>query len=161
KGVRLHWEVAGPLEGSAPVLGPAGSGGAGDQGGKPGGPRPLVLLHGFTGRAAVWRPLLPELARRRRVVAVDLLGQGRTRMEAQAEDLLAILDRMGLERVDLLGYSMGGRVALHLALHVPERLGALVLESASPGLASAQERAARVAHDEGLAAFLEAVGIRA
>ncbi|MFO7255288.1 MAG: 2-succinyl-6-hydroxy-2,4-cyclohexadiene-1-carboxylate synthase [Bacillota bacterium] len=173
KGVRLHWEVAGPLEGSAPALGPAGSGGAGDQGGKPGGPRPLVLLHGFTGRAAVWRPLLPELARRRRVVAVDLLGHGRSRtvagrpqperyrMEAQAEDLLAILDRMGLERVDLLGYSMGGRVALHLALHVPERLGALVLESASPGLASAQERAARVAHDEALAAFLEAAGIRA
>src|SRR5690606_489555 len=82
KGVRLHWEVAGPLEGSAPALGPAGSGGAGDQGGKPGGPRPLVLLHGFTGRAAVWRPLLPELARRRRVVAVDLLGHGRSRTVA-------------------------------------------------------------------------------
>lgn len=174
-GVRLHWEVAGPLGPGFPGGAAAWRGSAGGREGE-GGPlqgRPLVLLHGFTGRAAVWRPLLPQLARDRQVVAVDLLGHGRSRtvggrpcpdryrMEAQVEDLLAILDRMGWDQVDLLGYSMGGRVALHLAVAHPERVGGLVLESASPGLASAQERAERRARDEALAAFLEEAGIRA
>ena len=63
-------------------------------------------------------------------------------------DLLALLDHLGIERTALLGYSMGGRVALHFALAAPERLSALVLESASPGIADPQERAARVASDD-------------
>ncbi|HEY8531765.1 MAG TPA: 2-succinyl-6-hydroxy-2,4-cyclohexadiene-1-carboxylate synthase [Limnochorda sp.] len=169
-GVRLHWEVAGPLPGRARAARPGLQ--PGDEG-EPLGGRPLLLLHGFTGRAAVWRPFLGRLARDRLVVAVDLLGHGgsrtvrghptpeRYRMEEQARDLLAILDRMELERVDVLGYSMGGRVALHVAVHHPERVGGLVLESASPGLNSAQERAERRARDEALAEFLEERGIRA
>lgn len=135
---------------------------------------PLLLLHGFTGAAATWVPLLPALAVHRRVVAVSLHGHGAsdappdpTRYAAAraATDLVAILDLMAIERVAVLGYSMGGRVALHLALELartaPARLAALVLESASPGIADEADRAARRASDAALADDIERDGVAA
>jgi 2-succinyl-6-hydroxy-2,4-cyclohexadiene-1-carboxylate synthase len=100
----------------------------------------------------------------------DLLGHGRSdapsdprryALERQAEDLIALLDRLGMERIDLLGYSMGGRLALRLALAAPERVGALILESTSPGIADPAERATRRAADEALADRLERGGLEA
>ncbi len=131
---------------------------------------PLVLLHGFTGCAANWRSHMALFAKRFQTVAIDLLGHGdsdsptdseRYRMERCAEDLLAVFDQLGLPRVNLLGYSMGGRVALHVAAAHPERLAALILESASPGLADPAERRARVASDEALASRIEREGLEA
>jgi 2-succinyl-6-hydroxy-2,4-cyclohexadiene-1-carboxylate synthase len=131
---------------------------------------PLVLLHGFTGRAATWRPVVDSLGAGRRTVAVDLLGHGdadapadpaRYRMEECVADLIAVLDALDLARIDLLGYSMGGRVALHLAAAAPERVRALVLESGSPGLADPAERAARIRADEQLADRIEREGVAA
>lgn len=157
-GARIHVEVTGPL--APPERGTASA-------------RPLLLLHGFTGRASSWRPLLPQLAAGRQVVAVDLLGHGasrvadarapagRHRIERQAADLVAVLAHLGLNRADVLGYSMGGRLALHMAVAYPTYLGRLVLESTSPGLEDPAERAARRARDEELAAFIEGEGIRA
>lgn len=132
--------------------------------------RPLLLLHGFTGSAATWAPLVAALAHQARTIAVDLIGHGRSdapadpnryRMEHCVTDLLAVLDTLGVERVDVLGYSMGGRVALHLATAAPARVGALVLESASPGLADPAERQARRAADAALAATIERDGVAA
>lgn len=129
---------------------------------------PLVLLHGFTGSAAEWYDLLPTLANGRRVIMPDLIGHGaseaptdpaRYTMERCVVDLLAVLDHLELAQVDLLGYSMGGRVALHLAAAAPERISRLVLESASPGIADAAERAARAAADDALADRIEAEGL--
>lgn len=129
---------------------------------------PLVLLHGFTGSGATWSGLVEAFAADYRLVRIDLLGHGRSAsppdlgrysLEHSVEDLRAILDRLGLERVDLLGYSLGGRVALNFAVTAPERVHALVLESASPGIPSAEERAARVRGDEQLAELLEREGI--
>src|SRR6185295_9191544 len=106
--------------------------------------RPLVLLHGFTGSAALWAPHLPAIARQRRTVAFDLIGHGhsdapaepaRYAMHRTVADLLTALDRLGIATFDLLGYSMGGRVALQLAVAASQRVGALLLESTSPGLA--------------------------
>lgn len=100
----------------------------------------------------------------------DLLGHGRTdsppdparyRMERCVEDLIAILDALDVERTHLLGYSMGGRVALAAAIEYPARIASLILESASPGLATAAERQARVASDNGLAGFIEREGVEA
>ncbi len=130
----------------------------------------LLLLHGFTGSAETWRPFLPELARRHRIIAPDLIGHGRTAAPDDAEryrmgecvaDLLALLDRLGVEDFAVLGYSMGGRVALHLALAAGERARTLVLESASPGILDPEERLARLRSDEELAELIEREGIAA
>lgn len=129
---------------------------------------PLLLLHGFTGSAEEWQPLLPAWADLRTLVAPDLIGHGRSptptdptcyTMERCISDLLALLDHLGYAQVDILGYSMGGRVALHLAAAAPARVQRLVLESASPGLATAAERAARSASDHALAAQIECNGL--
>ena len=130
----------------------------------------LVLLHGFTGSYRTWAPLAGMLGHRYEFVAVVLLGHGssdspadpnRYRMERCIDDLLALFDRLELERVNLLGYSMGGRVALHLALVAASRIERLILESASPGLQSPAEREARVRSDRELADSLEREGIKA
>jgi 2-succinyl-6-hydroxy-2,4-cyclohexadiene-1-carboxylate synthase len=131
---------------------------------------PLMLVHGFTGCAASWAQLEPALATRFKLIMPDLLGHGRTdsppdsaryRMERCVEDLIAILDALGVERTNLLGYSMGGRVALAAAIEYPARIASLILESASPGLATAAERQARVTSDNVLADFIEREGVEA
>ncbi|MDX2170160.1 MAG: 2-succinyl-6-hydroxy-2,4-cyclohexadiene-1-carboxylate synthase [Deltaproteobacteria bacterium] len=131
---------------------------------------PLLLLHGFTGAAALWEPLALAFAARHRVIAVDLLGHGasdapraaaRYGMAHAVADLAALLDALRVERTALLGYSLGGRVALGLAVEQPQRVGALVLESSSPGLAAPVERAARRAADATLAARLARDGLPA
>lgn len=131
---------------------------------------PLVLLHGFTGSAAAWEPLLPALAKHTRSIALDLLGHGRSEapqdprlytLDSCVAQLLAVADRLGIERADWLGYSMGGRVALALALAAPHRVRRLVLESCSPGIEDVGQRAARRAADEELADRIEKQGLRA
>jgi len=131
---------------------------------------PLVLLHGFTGSAATWSAHTTIFSQHFQTIAVDLLGHGlsdspadaaRYQMERCIDDLLSILDHLNVERANLLGYSMGGRVALHFAAAYPERLSALVLESASPGLHDAAERQARIASDHALADRLERNGLEA
>ena len=129
----------------------------------------LLLLHGFTGSGATWTPHL-EAWQGCTTVALDLLGHGdsdapadpaRYRIERCVEDLTALLDRLSIRRAAVLGYSMGGRVALHMALHAPDRLWALVLESASPGIESTAEREERVRSDAALAEAIERDGIAA
>lgn len=131
---------------------------------------PLLLLHGFTGSGESWNEVAELLASDRRVIAPDLLGHGqsdaptapeRYRIGRCAADLIALLDALELAQVDLLGYSMGGRVGLYLALTYPTRVRRLVLESASPGLHDSSERAARVAGDAALAEQIEREGIEA
>ncbi len=129
---------------------------------------PLLLLHGFTGSAEEWAGLIPALAPLRQVIAVDLPGHGRApapadpacyTMERTVADLLALLDHLGHAACEVLGYSMGGRVALHLAAAAPGRVRALILESASPGIEDPAERAARAAADAALAARIEGEGL--
>jgi 2-succinyl-6-hydroxy-2,4-cyclohexadiene-1-carboxylate synthase len=131
---------------------------------------PLLLLHGFTGAAATWKDLLSAFGARRRTIALSLPGHGasdapgdpaRYAARRAAEDVLELLDALGIERVALLGYSMGARVALHTALAASDRIAALLLESASPGITSASERAERRAFDEALAADIERDGVEA
>lgn len=130
----------------------------------------LVLLHGFTGSAATWAAHMQALSDLCTTVAIDALGHGasdapsdpaRYSMPHAAADTLAVVDHFGFERFGLLGYSMGGRMALHIAVAAGPRLALLILESASPGLRTADERAARVAADEKLAEMLEREGITA
>ena len=134
------------------------------------GPEAVLLLHGFTGSSASWAPIAARLARRYRVLAPDLLGHGATaappdperyRIAHAAHDLITLLDRLGLTTVHWVGYSMGARLALYAALHHPERVRTLTLESGSPGLATAEERMARVAADSTLADRIEGEGLEA
>jgi pimeloyl-ACP methyl ester carboxylesterase len=98
---------------------------------------PLLLLHGGLGSMAMFQPLLPLLAAKRTVIAVDLLGHGRTELgehsissETIGDDLAAILDALGFGAVDALGYSFGGQVAFQLAARHPERVRHLAIVSA-------------------------------
>ncbi|MCW5891435.1 MAG: 2-succinyl-6-hydroxy-2,4-cyclohexadiene-1-carboxylate synthase [bacterium] len=127
----------------------------------------LVLLHGFTGNAGTWLPLLPVLAEHFRVLAVDLPGHRYSpppdgmRLPELADALVGILDRLGIARAHWLGYSMGGRAALHVALARPGRVERLILESASPGIADATARTLRAVADDALAATLLRDGLPA
>ena len=129
---------------------------------------PLLLLHGFTGSGKNWAHLVPELGERYSIRRVDILGHGRSAsppdpnrytMANIAADIIALLDAWHINQTALLGYSMGGRLALYLACHFPARFSQLVLESSSPGLATEPERTARRQSDEALADWIEANGI--
>ena len=130
---------------------------------------PVILLHGFTGSSAAWGDrILAGLASTRRVIAVDLPGHGLSRIPEgepapDMEETVCLvgecLEAHEVERADWIGYSMGGRVALAAAVLSPDRIRRLVLESASPGLEAEEEREARRAEDELLAASIEERGL--
>ncbi len=129
---------------------------------------PVVLLHGFTGSARTWRGLAETLAPEFTTLAVDVVGHGasdapavveRYAMRRAVDDLVELVHECGFERATWLGYSMGGRTALQVAVHRPRAVSALILESASPGLASEADRERRREADEGLAQRLERDGI--
>ncbi|WP_371933452.1 2-succinyl-6-hydroxy-2,4-cyclohexadiene-1-carboxylate synthase [Halobacillus litoralis] len=100
-----------------------------------------------------------------RLIKVDLPGHGKTgsigrvTMERFCRDLKALLDQQGLEKVSLLGYSLGGRTALSFAMLYPEYVDRLILESASPGLPTTEEQLSRQAKDKGLSEKLMEEGI--
>lgn len=144
-GERLWYETYGPDEG-----------------------RPLLCLHGFTGSHAHFSDLalsLPE----DRVVTPDLYGHGwssvpadlaRLGLSPMGEDLWTLVTELGWSGpVVLLGYSMGGRLALDMALRRPERVAGLVLESASPGIHDDSERRQRAMDDDALAERIVAGGV--
>ena len=129
----------------------------------------VFFLHGFTGSSATWAPHLAAL-KGFTTVRIDFPGHGRSDapaevqrygMEACVDDILAIQDLLGIKRCAIVGYSMGGRVAMRVALQAPERLWALVLESASPGIANATDRKDRVIQDARLAERIRKEGVAA
>jgi lipase len=100
---------------------------------------PVLALHGVTGHSRRWQVVadaLPGL----RLVAVDLRGHGRSpwtppwHLEQHVADAIAVLDRLGLDRVDVVGHSFGGAIAVHLARTAPERVRRLVLLDPAIGL---------------------------
>lgn len=124
---------------------------------------PLLLLHGFLGSGEDFAPLVGQLDAVYYALALDLPGHGRTSLapndpawsvEGCAEAILRWLDATAIERPHLLGYSMGGRIAVRLAVEAPSRFAAIVVESASPGLESDDERAQRRQRDAERAARL-------
>ncbi len=99
--------------------------------------RPLILLHGGLGAIDMFGPNLQALAKGRQVIGVDLQGHGRTadidrplRVEFMADDIAALIKHLGLDRPDIMGYSLGAGVALQTAIRHPESVGRLVVVSA-------------------------------
>src|ERR1700737_4131636 len=100
--------------------------------------RPLILLHGGLGSGEMFGPILPVLAERHQVVTVDLQGHGRTAdidrpidVQLMAADIAALIDHLGLDRPDVVGYSLGGGGALHTAAKFPTKGRRLVSASAN------------------------------
>jgi len=97
---------------------------------------PLILLHGGVGATEMFNPILPLLSNTRRVIAVDLQAHGRTAdidrpltMEAMADDIAALIKHLGIEKADVMGYSLGGGVALRTAIQHPGAVRKLVVVS--------------------------------
>ncbi len=141
----------------------------------------LLLLHGLFGSSANWHPIARRLQASFHVLSPDLRNHGRSPHDplmsypAMAGDILDLLDAQGLDRVDLVGHSMGGKVAMWLALHHPERVNRLVPVDMAPvkyphrfeNIFTAletlplQHLASRSAADAWLARTLDSAGLRA
>ena len=99
--------------------------------------RPMILLHGGLTSGEMFEPILPSLVEHHQVIAVDLQGHGRTAdidrpidIRLMADDIAALIDHLGLEKPDVVGYSLGGGVALFTAMKYPEKVGKLISASA-------------------------------
>lgn len=113
----------------------------------PADPKPsVVMLHGFLGSGADWAPIAAALAERYDVVCPDMPGPSREGLELDVPDRFACV-----------GYSMGARFALWHALHQPEALSHLVLESVNPGIEDPHAREERLKHDVEMAQQLRAL----
>lgn len=132
--------------------------------------RPLLLLHGFTGTADSWSQQIEAWSADYRVIAPDLLGHGGSAapadpaeyaLERQAASLAQLLQLLEAAPAVVMGYSMGARLALVLALEHPLVVERLVLESPSAGIADPVDRATRRAADDQLAADIERDGVEA
>src|SRR4051794_30953994 len=91
---------------------------------------PLVLLHGGLGSGEMFGPILGDLTAHHTVILPDLQGHGRTAdierpldVRLMAGDVAALIDHLGLVKPDVVGYSLGGGVALQLAIHHPDKVG--------------------------------------
>lgn len=131
---------------------------------------PVVLLHGFTGSRTSWYDSVRAIEGEFTTLSVDLIGHGwsgsppvveRYEMSRAVADLVTMVRKIGFERAIWVGYSLGGRTALQLAVEHPDAVSVLVLEGASPGLATPNERADRIAADEVLAQKVENEGVEA
>jgi 2-succinyl-6-hydroxy-2,4-cyclohexadiene-1-carboxylate synthase len=127
---------------------------------------PVTLLHGFTQSGRSWREVIARLGAGFTWIVPDLRGHGQTRtrpgvpctMEACTADLEMLWDHLGVERTHLAGYSMGGRLALHVAARRPERILSLLTVGAHAGLDEAA-REGRRRGDEALAERIEKDGL--
>jgi 2-succinyl-6-hydroxy-2,4-cyclohexadiene-1-carboxylate synthase len=127
---------------------------------------PVTLLHGFTQSGRSWRELISHMPEGWKWIVPDLRGHGQTvtspgvpcSMEACTEDLVALWEELDLGRTHLVGYSMGGRLALHVAGRRPERLLSLLTIGAHAGL-DEDARPGRRHGDDALAERIENDGI--
>jgi 2-succinyl-6-hydroxy-2,4-cyclohexadiene-1-carboxylate synthase len=118
----------------------------------------LVLLHGFTHTGASWSPVIRALGERYSAIAPDIRGHGSATLrepvsiDGVIDDVVRMLPE---DQFSLVGYSMGGRIALHVALALSGRVQRLVLVGASPGIADTLERQVREDADERLAEWID------
>ena len=129
---------------------------------------PVILSAGLGGSGAYWRPNLAALAERRRVILYDHRGTGRSDrdlpaghdIDQMADDVLRLLNGLGLERADFVGHALGGAIGLTLAVEAPERLGRLVVVNGwtrlDPHFARCFEARLALLRDTGPRAYLRA-----
>ncbi|PJE80302.1 2-succinyl-6-hydroxy-2,4-cyclohexadiene-1-carboxylate synthase [invertebrate metagenome] len=117
---------------------------------------PLVLVHGFLGDSNDWTQLANCLEKDAYIIAVDLPGHGKSAelkpdinkpWRFFSEQLNQVLQQLNIEQYTLLGYSLGGRLSIAHTFHDPRPVKQLIIESAHPGLQSAQQKQGRLIHD--------------
>jgi 2-succinyl-6-hydroxy-2,4-cyclohexadiene-1-carboxylate synthase len=129
---------------------------------------PVTLLHGFTQSGRTWHEVIGHMPDGIRWIVPDLRGHGETQiwrgasctMDTCTDDLVRLWDELEVEKTHLVGYSMGGRLALHIAARRPERLLSLVTVGAHAGLEESA-REGRRRGDEALAERIENDGVEA
>lgn len=126
----------------------------------------ILILHGFMGNGSDF-PLVVSQLKDYCCLMVDLPGHGKTKVKQDtnyqmsnlALALIKLLEELGIKQCGLWGYSMGGRIALYLAIYFPQYFQGVILESASPGLETQAERNRRIAQDFKLAQKLESTDL--
>lgn len=123
----------------------------------------IFLLHGFTGSSEDWNNILPQIDNRFNKITVDLLGHGKSDFptdpslyswQQQVEQINKIVNHFTEGKIILIGYSMGGRLALCYGCTYPERVSGLILESSSPGIENKKQRVERIKEDGELAGYI-------
>ncbi|NKB25520.1 MAG: 2-succinyl-6-hydroxy-2,4-cyclohexadiene-1-carboxylate synthase [Kiritimatiellae bacterium] len=121
---------------------------------------PIVLLHGFMGASWEWNEVINQVFNDFFCITIDLPGHGKSIADKDADDyslagateaVCHTLDSFNIKKSVLCGYSMGGRLALYLASHRPERWQGIIAESASPGIKNFDQRQKRAEHDKAIA----------
>jgi 2-succinyl-6-hydroxy-2,4-cyclohexadiene-1-carboxylate synthase len=129
---------------------------------------PIIFLHGFMGLSDDWLDIVARLDSPCRCILPDLPGHGRSgfpirkeliTIQSVAAGIVRLIDVLKLGKATLVGYSMGGRVALYTAIHYPDKVNGVVLESSGPGLEDEYERKVRVALDDDRAYHLRIEGL--
>ena len=129
---------------------------------------PIVTLHGFTGDGSTMLPLLEACRNGRPAMAIDLVGHGASAspeslehyaMSSVVDQVLSLIGPHDPATVHLLGYSMGGRVALSIAARAPWYFGSIITVSSTPGILDPVQRTARYEADQERAEHLETVGL--
>jgi 2-succinyl-6-hydroxy-2,4-cyclohexadiene-1-carboxylate synthase len=128
----------------------------------------LLLLHGFTGSKETWKPFINGWSKQYKVIAVDIIGHGDTEspgdssrydIEYIAKDMIMLLDVLNVDKAHVLGYSMGGRLALTIAYLYSSRVHSLILASTTAGIRTEEERIVRREQDAILAMNIELFGV--
>ncbi|MFT8319778.1 MAG: 2-succinyl-6-hydroxy-2,4-cyclohexadiene-1-carboxylate synthase [Bacillus sp. (in: firmicutes)] len=129
---------------------------------------PLLLLHGFTGESSTWHPFIPMWKKDFQLIMIDIIGHGKTasplneskyNIVVAAKHLVEILQALQINSIYLLGYSMGGRLALTFSILYPHYVQKLILESASPGLKTTEQQQERRIQDKKLGESILVEGI--
>lgn len=124
----------------------------------------IFLLHGFTGSSEDWEEIIPLLPKKFSYAAIDLIGHGKSeapenveiyKAESLVRQLDEIFNHFTTRKFILMGYSMGGRAALTYAVHYPERLNTLILESSSAGILDEKQREERRLNDAKIIKLIE------
>lgn len=129
---------------------------------------PILLLHGFTSNLHTWDELTNQLKENYQVIRFDIIGHGQSdspsqlmeyTIESQAAVIKEILSNLQISKVPILGYSMGGRLAISFACMYPNLVSSLLLESTTAGIEELNERLNRKKQDEQLAKKIATEGI--
>jgi 2-succinyl-6-hydroxy-2,4-cyclohexadiene-1-carboxylate synthase len=123
----------------------------------------ILFLHGFTGSTQDWVEIIPHIDPRFNCATMDFVGHGKSGSPIEinfyntgsiVEQINSVVENIRCNKIILLGYSMGGRAALNFAIKYPEKVKAMILESATPGITGDNLRSQRVQNDVELSKFI-------